>query len=740
MQGQKEEQMSWWTDLTSEKKQRNAENLRKLKAWTAVACVLAGTAPSYAQGAGGGPQTSTAQQEALPTAPKPHFTEPLYLRPSGHNFAKARGYLPNPLAPYLPVNFAPGQNVLNSLTLAKLMRNGKIYLSLNDAVLLALENNYDIAIQRLNLDIADTDILRARAGSNLFGVPSGLVTGTLGGATASVNSVGGGPGGTTGGAGGAGAGASGLTLSTSGGGPQPESLDPTLQAKIELNRVKTPSQNVLFSGGLPSTDTNTDTYNFTYNQGFSTGTALQVTFDNSRQTTNNPFSAFSPTLNASFNAQITQNLLQGFGPGINRRFIVQAKNNRRVADSAFRSQLLYTINQVENIYWGLVSAYEEVASKQQAAQQSASLVKDDEKQLQVGAIAPLDLVNVKSQHASDQQALIAAQSTLEYQQLLMKQAISRNLDNPAVANAPVVPTDRVSLAETPEEKESVSQLVREADENSPSVEQATLALKNDKITLKAVKNGLLPKVQAYAFYGAQGLGGAVSPYCSGSIFGSQFCKTGGAAGYGTVLGNLVNSTGPNKGAGINITIPIRNRTAQAEEERSVVEYQQEEMRLRQLYVQIRMQVISGQYGLTNDRAAVQAAIANRNYNKESLDAEIKKLHLGAATTADVLQQERNLATAEASLISATAKYATDRAGLAQLLGITLNRYGISIVDAASGQISTPPTIPGIEPASTYPVVNLPGQQQRLREQQKQPVPQPEKAAPDGQPLRRNASR
>jgi outer membrane protein TolC len=723
--------MSRLTDLTSRRKRNNTESLKKLKAWTAIACVMAGTAPSYAMGFGAGQQAPTAQQANLPTAPKPHLTEPLYLRPLGRNFSRGRGYFPNPLAPYLPVNIAPGQNVTNSLTLGKLMRNGKIYLSLSDAVLLALENNYDIAIQRLNLDIADTDILRARAGSNLFGVNDGLVTGTLGSSTASVNAVGGGPGGTTSGSGGAGAGASGLTLSTNGGGPQPESLDPTLQAQIELNRVKTPSQNVLFSGGLPSTDTNTDSYNFTYNQGFVTGTALQVTFNNTRETTNNPFSAFSPTLSSTFNAELTQNLLQGFGPGINRRFIVQARNDRRIADSAFRAQLLYTINQVENIYWGLVSAYEDVASKQRAAQQSANLVQDDQKQLQVGAIAPLDLVNVKQQHASDEQALIASQSTLEYQQLLMKQAISRNLDDPTIANAPVVPTDRVNLTETPEELETVNQLVREADENSPSIEQADLALKNDKITLKAVKNGMLPKVDVYAFYGAQGLGGAISPYCKNNIFGSGFCNTGGGAGYGTVLGNLVNSSGPNKGAGINITIPIRNRTAQAEEERSLVEYQQEQMRLRQLYVQTRMQVINGQYALTNDRAAVQAAIANRNYNKQSLDAAIKKLHLGAATTADVLQQERNLATAEASLLSATAKYATDRAGLSELLGITLDRYGISIVDAASGQITTPPTIPGIQPASAMPVVNLPAQKQQLQKQQQQPVPQPEKPAPGG---------
>uniref|UniRef100_A0A7V4XTC7 TolC family protein n=1 Tax=Acidobacterium capsulatum TaxID=33075 RepID=A0A7V4XTC7_9BACT len=730
--------MSVQKDLESQQKQQSSATSGKIKVWAAIACLMAGTAPSYALGLGQGQQ---APQQApavngMPMAPKPNYTEPLFLRPSAHNYAVGRGYLPNPIAPYFPGRMPNTNNYLNGLHLKDLIRNGKIYLSLSDAVLLALENNYDIAIQRLNLDIADTDILRAHAGSSLFGVNSGLVTGTLGGSTSTVAAAaGGGPGGTSAGSGGAGAGAGGLTLSANGQGPTPENLDPTLQAQVELNRDQQPQQNVLFSGGLPAINSNTDSYNFTYNQGFSTGTALQVTFNNTRLTTNNPFNLYSPTLQSTFNAEITQHLLQGFGLGINRRFMVQATNDRRIADSAFRAQLLYTINQVEDIYWGLVGAYEDVAAKQRAAQQSASLVKDDEKQLQAGAIAPLDLVNVKSQHASDEQALIQSQSTLEYQQLIMKQAISRDLSDPTVANAPVIPTDRVNMIETPEEDASVNELVREADQNNPSIEQAMLTLKNDKLTLKAVKNGMLPTLDVSAFYGAQAIGGAVSPVCSNSLFGIQsstnICQSLPNTNYPHVFGNLFNSTGPNKGVVFNLNIPIRNRTAQALEARSRIEYEQEQMRLQQLYVQIRMQVINGQYALTNDRAAVQAAIANRNYNKQSLDAAIKKLHLGAATSADVLLQEKNLSNAESSLLSATAKYATDRAALAQLLGTTLDRYGISIVDAATGKISTPPTVPGVEPAPTMPVVNLPGQKQQLQKQKQQPVPEPEKPAPNG---------
>jgi outer membrane protein len=731
--------MSVRKDLASEQKQQIPHSFGKIKVWAAIACLMAGTAPSYALGLGQGQQQTPQQVQAItgmPMAPGPNYTEPLYLRPSAHNYAVGRGYFPNPAAPYFPGRMPNTNNYLNGLHLKDLIRNGKIYLSLSDAVLLALENNYDIAIQRLNLDIADTDILRAHAGSSLFGVNSGLLTGTQGGSTSTVSAAaGGGPGGTSTGSGGAGTGTGGLTLSANGAGPTPENLDPTLQAQVELNREQTPQQNVLFSGGLPAINSNTDSYNFTYNQGFSTGTALQVTFDNTRLTTNNPFNLYSPTLQSTFNAELTQHLLQGFGLGINRRFMVQATNDRRIADSAFRAQLLYTINQVEDIYWGLVGAYEDVAAKQRAAHQSASLVQDDEKQLQAGAIAPLDLVNVRSQHASDEQALIQSESTLEYQQLVMKQAITRNLSDPAVANAPVIPTDRVNMIETPEEDASVNELVREADQNSPSVEQAMLTLKNDQLTLKAVKNGMLPTLDVSAFYGASAIGGAVSPVCSNSIFGVQsttnICQSLPNTDYPHVFRHLFNSSGPNKGVLFNLNIPIRNRTAQALEERSRIEYEQEQMRLQQLYVQIRMQVINGQYALTNDRAAVQAAIANRNYNKQSLDAAIKKLHLGAATSADVLLQEKNLSSAESSLLSATAKYATDRAELEQLLGTTLDRYGISIVDAATGKISTPPTIPGVEPAPTMPVVNLPGQKQQLQQQKQQPVPEPEKPAPNG---------
>jgi outer membrane protein TolC len=635
--------------------------------------------------------------QGLPAEPQPNYTQPLFMRPTDRDFTRPRGYFPNPIAPYTATTAAPPR-FSNTVQLDDLLKGGKLYLSLSDAVMLAIENNFDIEIQRYNLEIADTDLLRARAGSTLLGVNSGLVTGTIGGATAALSS-GGGPGGTSSGSGGASAGSSGLALTTNGGGPTPEALDPVVSGTVQLQRERTQELNLAFTGVSPL-DENLNQYNFAYNQGFLTGTSLQVTFNNTYTTANSPFFTYSPSTQATFNVQLTQHLLRGFGPGINGRFIEQAKNNRRVSDSAFRQQILYTVNQVENIYWGLVSAYEDVQAKERALAQSSQLEADDRKQLEIGTLAPLDVVNAQSAVATDKQALVSSQSTLEYQQLVLKQAISRNLEDPVLANAPIIPTDRVSLLETPEESTPTDDLVRQAEANRPEIEQAQLALKNDAITLRGEKNGLLPTLDGFVFYGASAVGGSANPACLNSPD-AQFYGCVGAApiGYGTVFENTFNNEFPNKGAGVTLNVPIRNRTAQSEQARSVLEYRQAQMRLQQLYVQVRMQVINSQYALTNDRAQVQAAQAAREFAYQSLDAEQRKLKLGASTTAAVLQQERNLAIAENNAITARATYAKDRASLSNILADTLDRYGISLGDAVSGKVTQVPVIPGLEAPS-----------------------------------------
>jgi outer membrane protein TolC len=674
----------------------------RLRSVAAVMLTLASCLPSgfAQQSLGAGEKTPEKAASTLPAAPAPVLTEPLNLRSTQRDFSKPAGkLLGDPINMYRPTSIGRA-SFANSVRLTDLVKDGKIYLSLSDAIALALENNYDIAIARYDLDIADTDILRTRTGATPLGAPSGLVTGTLGG-SASTLTTGGGPGGTTVGSGGAGSGAAGLTLTTAGAGPAPEAMEPSVTSTIQFERAEQPQT----SAFAPRAFQNTDSYNFNYNQGFVTGTALTVAFDNSRTTSSSPFNVYSPELSANFKATVTQHLLQGAGIWVNKRFIYQAVNDRRIVDSSFRQQILYTVNQVESIYWGLVQAYEDVQAKERALEQSTKLSADDRKQLEIGTVAPLQVVQDDSSVAGDKQALITSQSSLNYQQQIIKQAIARNLNDPALSVAPVIPTDRVTIEEIPEEKQPAEALVQEAFRQRPELEQAVLTLRNDEITLKGARNALLPVLDVYGFYGGTGIGGAQRPDCL-NLFGTPTnagspppCapNTVPTQGYGTTFGNMFNSSSPDKGIGFNVSIPIGNKLAQSVQARSLMEYRQAELRLEQLYTQIRMQVVNAQFALINDRALVQASVAARDFQQQSVDAEIKKLHLGASTSANVLLQQRNLATAEDTLIAANAAYAKDRAGLFQTLASTLQHYGINLNEAASGDVKTAPVVPGVSP-------------------------------------------
>lgn len=694
------------TDGVTEQKPRN-EALRGNGRLRAAAVVLLGMTTALPPGLMAQQTSPTAGNKVLndlPVAPVPTPTAPLSLRSTMKNYGKARTFWNDLPGLYAPVH-APRGNFMNSVRLQDLVKDGKIYLSLSDALTLALENNYDIAIARYNLDIADTDILRARAGGVLLGAPSAIVTNTLGGASQTLTATGGGPGGN---GASAATGFGGISQSADGAGPLPEAnIDPNVTGTVQLERANQPQSNTLFSGGRASLNQNTDQYNFTYNQGFYTGSQLQVSLTNSRVTSDNPFFNYSPLLTSVFKAQLTQHLLQGAGIWVNRRLIQEAIFDRRLSDSGFRQQVLYTVNQVENIYWAVVGAYEDLQSKERALEQSTKVASDDRKQLEIGTMAPLDVVTADSAVATDKQALITAQSNLEYQQLILKQAIARNLNDPALTDAPIIPTDRVNLDPLPEENQSVDDLVQVAFKQRPELEQAVLSLKKDSITIRGARNGLLPTVDAYAFYGSSALGGSQSAGCSG--FTGQPCQPGlyPTVSYGTVFQNLFNSSASDKGAGFNVIIPLGNRVAQAQQSRAQLEYRQAQMRLEQLYTQIRMQIVNQKYALVNDRAAVQAAEAAQVFNAQSLDAEQKKLKLGASTTALVLQQVRNLATAEDNLTDARVVYARDRAELFQLLATTMQHYGINMEDATTGTVNAQPVVPGLEQAKPSKEPNLP---------------------------------
>jgi outer membrane protein len=633
-------------------------------------------------------QSTSKAASDLPAAPVPVQTEPLNLRQSARDFSKPYApMLGNPINAYRPTRIA-GANFNNSVRLRDLLKDGKLYLSLSDAIALALENNYDIAIARYYLDIADTDILRSKTGAGLRGVGATVLQNTLGGTSSTLSSSG-----APGTVSGAASGNSGIVLSTDGAGPTPVSRDSVITGAISFDRQKSPGTSTL----NPRAFTNTNTYDFTYTQGYAPGTSLEVDWNNGRATTYGGINGYSPNLTSSFKATVTQHLLQGAGIWVNNRFMYEAKLNRRITDSTFRQQILSTVNQVENIYWVVVSAYEDAQAKERALAQSTRLDEDTRKQLEIGTMAPLDVVNADSTVATDKQSLISSQSNLNYQQLVLKQAIARNLNDAELVAAPIIPTDRVSLSELNEEKQTPDELAQIAFKNRPELEQAVLSIKKDEITLRGAKNALLPTLDVYGFYGAQGSGGDPNPNCK---FVGVSCAATTSSSYTSVLGDLVNSSSPDKGIGFNFNLTIRNRAAQADQARSLVEYRQAEMHLEQLYTQIRMQVVAQQFAMTNDRAQVQAAIAARDYAQQSLEAEQKKLQLGASTTATVLLQERNLATAENSLITANLTYAKDRALLYQVLATTLEHYGINLSEAATGNIAAAPAIPGLSPAPT----------------------------------------
>ncbi|MGB6975024.1 MAG: TolC family protein [Terracidiphilus sp.] len=656
----------------------------------AMLTLAAGMPPAFAQQTA--PTVTDKAASTLPAAPAPLLTQPPTLRQSMRNYSNPAGRTwGDPVKWFMPTSI-PKASFQNSVRLTDLVKNGTIYLSLSDALALALENNYDLAIARYNLDIADTDILRTKTGATPLGVNPGLVTNTLGGANSTL-SAGGGPGGTSVGSGGAGSGTSGLSLTTGGAGPLPETFEPSVSANIQFDRTRQVSTS-FFTGGSSTTNT----YDFTYDQGFVTGAALQFGFNNTYAATSNGVTLLSPQLSSNFKVTVTQHLLQGAGIWVNKRFIYQAINDRRITNSAFRQQILYTVNQVENIYWGLVSAYEDVQAKDRALQQSTQLLSDDQKQLQIGTMAPLDVVNAESQVATDRQALISSQNTLNYQQQIIKQAIARNLNDQALERAPVIPTDRVGIEQLPEESMPVESLVQEAFRNRPELEQAVLTLKNDEITLKGARNALLPKFDLFGYLGGSGVAGAINPNCSGQFYGGT-CPTIPATGWSTAANNAFNDSSPDKGIGFNLTIPLGNKLAQSVQARSIMEFRQAELHLEQLYTEIRMQVLNSQYALTNERALVKADVAAEQYAQQSYDDEVKKLHLGASTTANVLQQERALAIAENNLIAAKAGYANSRAALYQTLATTLQQYGINMQEAVSGNVGAAPLVPGLIPAA-----------------------------------------
>jgi len=615
--------------------------------------------------------------EAEYSSPLKQYTQPYSMRGIWKPYA-AHG-LPEP-------------GMRNSDRLHSLLKNGKLMLSLNDAVALAMENNFDIAIARYNLDIADMDVLRTKAGGTIRGVSTGLVTGTPGGTAASTSTnstTGSGSGGTSSGISGSASGSGGLVTSTQNAvGAPVDSYDPILSGTVKWDRATIPVSNTS-TYKVSAYTQNTNQYSFSYTQAWTTGTLATVSFSNQRLANNIPqtgevannYTSFNPQLAGSWSASIRQHLLQGWGIENNNRRLIIARNDRKVTDASFRAQMIYTVAQIQNIYWDLVNAFEDLKVQQTAVQFAQRTLSDNKKQVETGTLAPIEVVSAQSSLAAATQKLIVSQTNLQLQQLITKNAISRNLTDPELTAALVIPTDTMYLSNEP--LPPVEEMVNYALANRPELIQREYNLRNYVLNNKAAKNALLPVLDLVGYYGSSGL----------------------SSNYGDAFSDLVNRNNADKGAYLSLSIPLRNRAAQADQIRSELEYRQNLLNFQQQKNQITIAVRNAAFALQQARAGVEAARAARDYAQQSLESEQKKYALGASTSYLVLQQQSNETQAASNYVAALSTYEKARVALDQVTATILDRNGISMEDATTGHVTHMPAIPGLQHNPTPEVIN-----------------------------------
>lgn len=626
-----------------------------------------------------GAETPASQSQRLQT--------PEIERPTGRLASITRPYRVPEVAPV---------RLGNSNRIESLLRGGKLYLSLQDTIALALENNLDIEIQRYGPQIADADILRARAGGLLRGIPSSVQQGPAGAATqqgqatgittsaqtqVSTSSTGSG------------------TVITQTGTVIPN-LDPAIVGFLRWGHATNP-QTSSFVTGTNTLITRNNLSNVSFQQGFLTGTTVTLGLSNSHLTTTSLRTELNPSTTSSLSLGITQKLLQGFGVAVNSRNIRIAKNNREVSDLFFKQQVITTVSAIINLYWDLVSFNEDVKVRKQAVALNEKLYSDNQKQVEIGTLAPIEIVRAEAEVARAQQDLTVAETQVLQQETILKNALSRTgVASPAIADARIVTTDRIRLPDI-EAVEPVQDVVATALQARPELAQRRIQFENAKISLKGSRSQLLPTLDAFVNLANNGLAGDINnaPLPVGAGFlprntPNDFF----IGGYGSVLSQLFARNFPDYNAGFQLNIPLRNRSAQADVIRDQLSLRQQELALQQSENQVRVDVQNALIGLQQARARYQAATKARVLQEQTLDAEQKKYALGASTIFNVILVQRDLAQAQSAEVAALSNYSKARTELQRATGQTLADQNISVEEAFRGTVSRPPSpIPAVEP-------------------------------------------
>jgi outer membrane protein len=657
--------------------QRLSQYARPLLAALLAILIAAGPLPqAWAQE----PAQNPPAQPPASAAPVAAAITPVSLGLAKHHFDRAPRAFPNLINPYKPIRIEEPM-LTNSPRADQLVHDGKLEISLQDAVELALENNLDIAVQRYNPWFADAGILKANAGGSGGGVPGGV----FGGSTSN---------------------------------NPPLNFDPLVTSTISYDDRKVPVNNPLTSGtgtgvsSLASLALHTATYNFQYSQGFQTGTNFFTTWDNTRSSSSSNVNLFNPSVQSSIFVGLQQQLLNGFGRSVNTRNIRIAKNNRKIADWAFTQQAITTVTNTITAYWELVFARENVKVQQQAVTVAQKLYNDNRKQLEIGTMAPLDVTRAESELATDRQNLIVAQTAKLQNEQILKNAISKSPLAPNFVNVEIIPTD---LPQRPEaiEAPSFEDAVKEAFGKRPELQEEALNLLNGEIDIKATRNALLPTATLSAQYGTVGLSGN-QPQLGTPVagLGTEIVNPNGTpanlfiptstrpvvgttqGGFTDAMSTVFHSTFPDYQVSLNVQIPIRNRSAQADNQRAILTQRQLEAQMQQLKNAALLDVRNTYIALEQDRARVEAAIKARELQQQTFDAEQKKYQLGASTVYNVILTQRDLITAQGTELRALADLVEAKANYERAVGRTLEVHQVTIADAKSGEANRDTLIPG----------------------------------------------
>ena len=633
----------------------------------------------------GGPISPALGQDAPQTpqaapAKTPAPIVPVSLGSAKYNYTRSPRIFPNLLAPYSPIKIAaPG--LTNSPRIDQLIHDGKLELGLQDAVELALENSLDIVVQRYNPWFADTSILKTEAGGFGFATPGAVFA-----SSTSNNPF--------------------------------LNYDPVVTTTLSYDDRKSPINNPLTSGtgtgvsSLGTLSTHTSIYNFQYTQGFSTGTSFFTAWDNSRNSASLSANLFNPSVTSQIFVGFQQQLLNGFGRSVGTRNIRIAKNNRKIADWAFTQQAITTVTNTITAYWELVFARENVKVQQQAVTVAQKLYNDNKKQLEIGTMAPLDVTRAESELATDRQNLIFSETVHLQNQQILKNAISKNPLAPNLVNVEIIPTD---LPIPPEaiEAPSFEEAAKEAFVKRPELQEEALNLLNGEIDLKATRNALLPTATLSAQYGSVGLAGNQSKFTTKSIPGAPVVDANGnpvpgdflpatqftpngivQAGFGDAMSSVFHNNFPDYQVSLNVQIPIRNRSAQADNQRAILTQRQLEAQLQQLKNAALLDVRNSYIALTQDRAQVDAASKARELQQQTFDAEQKKYQLGASTVYQVILTQRDLINAQGTELRALANLVEAKANYERAVGRTLEVNRVTIADAKTGEVERDTLIPG----------------------------------------------